>query len=198
MRRRSARREAGAVVWGETHVALAHRQAGDRLGRQAQPRREEQLVVPDPAHARQELPAVAVDSQDRRVDDRETAGPESGVRARDSVERRRAEDVAEDARREDEERRLLEQDHLDVRGQAPNGERAADPAEGGAEDDEPPAAGRAAERAAGRGRRRRGLGPERAGRGRRERRASERSEREEPSPGQGRAGAALGRPLSAA
>jgi len=79
------------------------------------------------------------------VDDVEPASPEPGVGPGDPFERALAERVPQRARREDEERRLLEQDDLGVRNQAPNGQGGADAPERRAQDDEPAPVGRSAE-----------------------------------------------------
>jgi hypothetical protein len=95
------------------------------------------------------------------VDDVEPASPEPGVGSGDPFERALAERVPQRARREDEERRLLEQDDLGVRNQAPDGQGGADASERGAQDDEPAPAGRSAES----GDRRAGLSAKAARRG---------------------------------
>jgi len=63
------------------------------------------------------------------VDDVEPESPEPGVGPRDALERALAERVPQRARRGDEERRLLEQDDLGVRNQAPDGQGGADASE---------------------------------------------------------------------
>ena len=62
---------------------------------------------------------------------------ERAVGPRDAVERAQAEGVPEGARREDEERRPLEQDDLGVGNQAADGQAGRDAPERGAQDDEP-------------------------------------------------------------
>ena len=160
--------------------------ARDLLLGQAEPAGHEQLIVGDPSLRRQQLPPLAVERHDRGAEDAEPVRSEGGVGTGDSLERGQAERVPERSRREDEERCLIDEDDLRVRDQAPDRERGADAAEGGAEDDEPPSARGVREV----GNSRPGMGSKRTRPPRREGRGAEGAKLEESAPGQERAGAA--------
>ena len=99
--------------------------------------RERQVVVVDRALGGDHPPAIAIDGDHRRADDRHPLGGEHAVAARDLVKGDQPEQVAELRRGEQEERLALEERDLHARDEPLDGAGEADARERSAHDDEP-------------------------------------------------------------